>query len=235
MLWKPIIQDMKNLDNNAKDDLILLPFVPTPPLPSPSASSSETLASSVSASWIGRLVFSIPLFLSHPLLLLLQSLLFDLFLALLYLDFWFLQICREPSMRPSFTCWAVGTETCQIEWTDFVSFHMLVCTVWTKRTESSIVVGTRWTFGFGIDMEIEAVFAVGASAGTGVIGAFWHATEVVLMKEFATVALFTKTTQPMLTNQTAKVSAWNHSARACRGNSLVIRAIAGMLIWTVGT
>jgi len=46
-------------------------------------------------------------------------------------------------------------------------------------------------------VKIEAFRAIRADEVTRVLCTFWHGTEVVFVKKFAAVALFTEATEPM--------------------------------------
>jgi hypothetical protein len=84
-------------------------------------------------------------------------------------------------MRPILAAPTFWTEASQVEWTELIFLDVLQRAVWTEWTESAIVVRTRRPLGFGVDMEVQAVVAVGACERAGVVGAFRHAAQVVLV------------------------------------------------------
>lgn len=62
----------------------------------------------------------------------------------------------------------------------------------TEWTESAVVVGTRRALCLWVNMEVQAIVAVGACLRAGVVGAFGHATKVVLVQELACFAFLAK-------------------------------------------
>lgn len=50
-------------------------------------------------------------------------------------------------------------------------------------------------------MKVQAVVAVGAGLRAGVIRAFGHATQVVLVEEFAGISFLTQAAEPVLADE----------------------------------
>lgn len=78
---------------------------------------------------------------------------------------------------------------------------MFQCTVRPERTETAIVMRARGPLGLGIDVEVEAVVAVGAREGAGIVRALGHAAQIVLVEELARLALLAQAAQPMLAHE----------------------------------
>jgi hypothetical protein len=93
----------------------------------------------------------------------------EFFCSLFYPHFWLLEVHGEPRMRTLFAMWPLWTEATQVERTDLLLLVVFECAVRTKWTEATIVVWTGGSLGFGVDVEVEAVVAVGACLGSGVV------------------------------------------------------------------
>lgn len=130
-----------------------------------------------------------PLFLLLPFQLPSRSLPLKLFSGFLNTDLGFLEILGKAGMSPVFASLAFGAESREVERTQFVLLHVLVCAVRAERAEASIVMWARWPFRFRIYMQVEAVIAVGTGQGAGVVRAFGHSAQVVFMQKLACISL----------------------------------------------
>jgi hypothetical protein len=73
-----------------------------------------------------------------------------------------------------FTRFAFRTEASQVIWTKPVLLVVLQGAVGPEWAEAAVVVRTRRALRLGIDVQVEAVVAVGACEGASVIRAFRH-------------------------------------------------------------
>lgn len=68
----------------------------------------------------------------------------------------------------------------------------------SQGTEPALIMRTWSPLILGVDVQIQAIVAVGAHAVFGVVGAFWHAAKVILMQELALIAFLAERAQPVL-------------------------------------
>lgn len=97
---------------------------------------------------------------------------------------------------------ALWTEAAQVKRAQLVFLVVLQRAVWAEWAEAAVVVWARGALGIGVQVEVEAVVAVGAGLCAGVVGAFGHAAEVVFVEEFAGFALFAQAAQPVFAYET---------------------------------
>jgi hypothetical protein len=65
--------------------------------------------------------------------------------------------------------WPLGAESAQVKRTYLFFLVVFECAVGAEWTETTVVVGARGSLGFRIDVEVEAVVAVGACLGSSVV------------------------------------------------------------------
>lgn len=70
-----------------------------------------------------------------------------------------------------------------------------------QRAKSTIIMWARRHAALRVDVEVKALLAVGAVSIPCEEVAFRHFPQVVLVKKLALLALFTKTTQPVLADK----------------------------------
>lgn len=145
--------------------------------------------------------FTLLLFFSLPFTLSFKPLLFQLFLCLLNAYLWFLQVYWEAWVSSILARLPFWTEPSQVEWTQLIFLIMFQRAVWAKRAKSAIVMGAGRTLRLGIDVKVKAVVAVGACQRAGIIGTLRHATEVVLVQEFARLALLAESAEPVFADK----------------------------------
>lgn len=97
-----------------------------------------------------------------------------------------------------FTGFSFWTEAHQVIHTDHPSC-VSVSAVRTVFAEASVIPGTVFDLGLGIDVQ-EWTFLVAALAKLGVEVAFRHLGHVVFMEELALVSLLTQSSEPVLTH-----------------------------------
>lgn len=85
---------------------------------------------------------------------------------------------------------AVWTETSEIFGTHDFS-DVALGAFWTDLAEALFVVWARGNFGHWVDVEVQAIRGLRAETVFGVKEAFGHFSKIVLMQEFAGIALFT--------------------------------------------
>jgi hypothetical protein len=132
------------------------------------------------------------------------ALVITLDLALLLGDFC---LCSRPfevlfplGVRTLTARTAVRAESGEIENAQLAA-NVLLGAFGTERTEALVVVRAGWELGLRVDVEVQALLAVGAVAVAGKEVALRHFAEVVLVKEFAVLALFAEATQPMFADE----------------------------------
>ena len=104
-------------------------------------------------------------------------------------------------------------ETSEVEGAQICLLVVLQGAVRAERTEAPVVVGACRSLRLGIDVEVEAVVAIGAGLGARVVGALGHAPEVVLVEEFASLALLAQAAQPVLTHETDTAVSWRRNTK----------------------
>jgi hypothetical protein len=110
---------------------------------------SEAPATAMSVSFVSLPLFLLP---PHHLSLPLQTLCLELLRALFYPHLRLLEICGKPSMRAVTAALSFWTEATKIERAQLLLLVVFECAVGTQRAESAIVVWTRGSLGFGIDV-----------------------------------------------------------------------------------
>ena len=74
----------------------------------------------------------------------------------------------------------------------------------TQGAEAALVVRAQGPLRVRVDVQEEALVAVGAVLMARVVDALWHASEVVLVQELAGFALFAEGAQPVLADKAVK-------------------------------
>lgn len=99
-------------------------------------------------------------------------------------------------MRASLAGGAVGAEAGEVEEADAAA-DVFLGAAGAEGAEALVVVRAGRELGLRVDMEVEALLAVGAVAVAGEEVALGHLAEVVLVEELAVLALFAEAAEPV--------------------------------------
>ena len=94
----------------------------------------------------------------------------------------------------------VGAEAAEEVRTDGAT-DVLLAAVGAEGAEAAIVMRTRGQLALGVDVEVEALVAVGAVAVAEEEIALGHLAQIVLVQELARLPLLAQSPQPVLTHQ----------------------------------
>lgn len=112
----------------------------------------------------------------------------------------------------------------------------------TQWTEALVIVRTRRQLGLRVNVQVQALLAVGAVAVAHEEVALRHLAEVVLVQELARLALFAEAAEPVLADQGRPsrrvrgagggVAVWAGGAEraVAREEGLALRAVRGELV-----
>ena len=110
------------------------------------------------------------------------------------------QICPPARMGAFVAHLAVGAEAGQVKGANLPP-DVLLGAVGTEGAEAPLVVGAGRQLGGRVDVQIEALIAVGAVAVAHEEVALGHLAQVVLVQELARRALLAEAAQPVLAHQ----------------------------------
>lgn len=111
-----------------------------------------------------------------------------------------LEILLPAWMRTLLTRLPIGTETRQVIRAQPPP-HMLLTAIGPQRTEALVVVRAGRQLALGVDVEVQALVAVGAVAVPHEEVALGHLAQVVLVQELAALPLLAQRPQPVLAHQ----------------------------------
>lgn len=94
----------------------------------------------------------------------------------------------------------VGTEPREVKLAQLPP-HMLLGAVRTQRTKAHVVVRTRRQLGRRVDVQVQTLLPVGAVAVAHEEVALGHLAQVILVEEFAVLALLAQPAQPVLADE----------------------------------
>lgn len=181
-----------------------------------------------------------PMLLKHLAILPLPILL-DLPLLALNLGTRLLQIRPPPRVRAVLAPGTLGAESDQVIHAQLPP-HVLLATPRTERTEALVVVRAGRQLGLRVNVQVQALLAVGAVPVAHEEVALGHLAEVVLVQELARLALFAEAAEPVLADQgrparrvrgagggVAVRAGGAEGAVACQ-EGLALRAVRGELV-----
>jgi hypothetical protein len=105
-------------------------------------------------------------------------------------------------MRAVLATLALWAKAAKIKRTQLLSFIVFEIAVRAKGAESAVIVWACWPLGFGLEMEVKTVVAVGTYLIASVCRAFGHASQVVFVQVVAFLNSLAKAAQPMLADYT---------------------------------
>lgn len=111
-----------------------------------------------------------------------------------------LQVRVPPGMGALLTGGAVGAEAGKVAGAELAA-DVLLAAGGAEGAEAAVVVGAGGQLGLGVDVEVEALVAVGAVAVADEEVALGHLAQVVLVQELAALALLAERAQPVLADE----------------------------------
>lgn len=119
---------------------------------------------------------------------------------LLNLDSWLFQARLPFWMCTLGAVWSTGAEASEVVGAHLLA-DMFLGAPGPERAEALLVMWAGWQLALGVDMQIQALVAVGAEAVAQEKVALGHLPQVELVQELAALALFAQATQPVLADE----------------------------------
>lgn len=222
---------------------------PSPPLPTAAAKSAlmtSALESTVPVSVPIPVAVSVSEFPDRALVLVVSV--FPLprerlvVVLLLNLDTGLFQACLPLWMRALLAVWSIRAETGEIVRAHLLA-DMFLGAPGPQRAEALVVMWAGWELALGVDMQVQALVAVGAEAVAQEEVALGHLAQVELVQELAALSLLTQATQPVLADERVEWVSAVLLAAAVGDGDVALRAAGsegtvavdvGLTYWAIG-